>query len=373
VTAYKKLGGVWYPATRIYLKGAGVWWPTDTVYVKRNGAWYIAHNYDVTPPAAPLVSLEIVDTQSPAPGSGLAPANQGGRYIKVGVRMPSTSNDTDVRRIRVLTTYNKKMPTTPFGGTYTARAADSDPHEPWSDTHFNGFSAAPSGRSTAEWKYKRWPRNADNSTNLPAGVEHFAVWAEDFNGNWSQGTFAQITVPKRGTEAANIKVKEARFRPNATGTWSGGSFTHGRPTQATGPVRRGLFLYGNQIKDAIGSQGPATIRKAQIRLERRPDTGRPNANVYLATHKAGTAQAFSNDSSWGKPVKLGQIGKGETKWFDIPEAWYDELAKNGMKGFILLQKDPDKNDAQANDYSVMNSVNDSSRTGELHVVWAERL
>ena len=60
MTAYKKLGGVWSPASRIYVKTAGVWKPADTVYAKRNGAWYITHNYDVTPPSAPLVSLEIV-------------------------------------------------------------------------------------------------------------------------------------------------------------------------------------------------------------------------------------------------------------------------------------------------------------------------
>lgn len=105
MTAYKKLAGAWNPAQRIYVRSQGTWMPSDVVYVKRNGTWQIAHNYDVTPPDAPQISLELVDTEYWDSGVRLL-----GRYINVSVRQAATTHDTTLARIRVLSSYNGRPP-----------------------------------------------------------------------------------------------------------------------------------------------------------------------------------------------------------------------------------------------------------------------
>lgn len=360
---YKKQGDVWTPAARVYTKVDGVYRPADQVWVKYNGAWTKAHEYDVTPPPAPILNIDLVEYDG------------AGRHLVVGVS-PNVA-DPGLRRVRVLTTYMGKMPTTQYGGNYVGAPQNDSPWENWSDFYFNGFEGAQ--RDPERYYTKTWPRNATQASGIVAGPAHFAAWAEDSFGNWSPGTFRTFDVPKRDTGSGSTggiagtgtNARDKRFNVTNTGVWSGGSFSYGRPTQAKGPVRRGTFFYGGAIKDDIGKSGKAKVRKAQIRMERRDDGGAGQANLYLAYHNFGQPENFAANASWSTPVRIGRIGKGEAKWFDIPKAWYTAIEKDQLKGFILLQKDPNKADAQANDFSIMNSKADSVRTGELHVVWTE--
>jgi hypothetical protein len=354
---YKKQGDIWTPAARVYVKDANVQKPADQVWVKYNGIWTKAHEYDVTPPPAPVIVVELVEFEG------------AGRYLKVGVTL--NAPDAGLRRIRVLTSYMGKMPTTQYGGNYVSAPDATAPNEPWSDFYFNGFEG--SQRLPHELYFKTWPRSATSASGIVAGPVHFAAWAEDSFGNWSTGYFKTFDVPRRENVVGGTggNAKDKRFLAVNTGIWSGGEFSYGRPTQAKGPIRRGLFFYGGAIKDDIGKSGKAKIKKAQIRIERRNDGGTAQANVYLAYHNFGQPQNFAQNASWSTPVKLGKISKGEAKWFDIPKDWYSKIEKDEIKGFLLNHKDPDKADAQANDYSVMNSKADSVRTGELHVVWTE--
>lgn len=359
MAVYKKQGGVWTPAARVYVRDADIHKPSDEVWVKDAGVWKLAHQFDVTPPAQPDLTLTLVET------------DQNGRYIRVGVSLGGA--DPGLRRIRVLTTYNGKAPTTQYGGNYTSSPEDTSPLEPWSEFYFNGFGDV--FRDPTTLQTKTWPRNATAGSNIATGTHFFAAWAEDNFGNWSSGAFNSIVVPRRapagGIAGTGTNAKEHRFNVTNTGVFSAGQFSYGRPTQAKAPVRRGLFFYGGEIADRIGRSGRASIKKAQIRLERRNDGGAARANVYMAHHNFGQPENFAANPSWGEVKRLGMINKGESKWFDIPVSWYNALEKDGLKGFILLQKDPDRNEAQANDFSIMNSKNDSIRTGELHVVWTE--
>jgi hypothetical protein len=367
--SYLKLGGIWgVAAGRVYRKIDGVWKPTDEVYVKNGGIWRLCHEYDVTPPAVPEISLEIVDTDY-----WENHVQKSGRYIKVGVRTPGGNHDTDLKRIRVLTTYNGKSPVTYTGGKNTSTPDDDHPNEPWSGWHYNGFGGSAESRDSSVFHYKKWPRNASNQTNIPAGKEFFAAWAEDLNGNWSAGNFASIVVPKKGVDAANRVTKEARFQVNSTGSWSQERFEYGRLKQSNSPRSRGLLFYGNQIRANIGARGDPKIKKAEILVQRRNDSGTARANVYIFRHPYGAPANIGQELNHHEVIKLGGINKGEQKWFPIPNSYIELLEKDVIKGFGFWYKDPDHNQASAQDYSVFNSKDDNIRTGELHVVWQEIL
>jgi hypothetical protein len=366
--SFLKLGGIWgVPASRVYRKIDGVWKVTDEVYVKVGGVWQMCHEYDVTPPAIPELSLEIVDTEY-----WENHVRKTGRYIKVGVRTPGGTHDTDLKQIRVLTTYNNKSPTTQFGGNRITMPDDDHPNEPWMSTGFNGYNGSQRDHSEV-FHYKRWPRNAGNHTNIKAGKEFFAAWAEDLNGNWSAGNFASIVVPKKGVDAANRVTKEARFQVNSTGSWSQERFTYGRPKQANSPRSRGLLFYGNQIRANIGARGRPVIKKAEILVQRRNDTGTSMANIYIFRHPYGAPSAIGQELSHHDAIKIGQIKKGEQKWFQLPDSYIPLLEDDVIKGFGFWYKNPDHNQASAQDYSVLNSKDDNIRTGELHIVWQEIL
>jgi hypothetical protein len=367
--SYLKSGGVWgVPAGRVYRKDAGVWKATDEIYVKNGGVWQLCHEYDVTPPGIPELSLEIVDTEYWEDH-----VRKTGRYIKVGVRTPGGAHDTDLKRIRVLTTYNGKSPTTQYGGHNTSTPDDEHPNEPWSGWHYNGFGGSAESRDSSIFHYKKWPRNANNQTNIAAGIEYFAAWAEDLNGNWSAGNFASITVPKKGVDAANRVTKEARFQVNSSGSFSQEKFTYGRVKQSNSPRSRGLFFYGNQIRANIGARGRPVIKKAEILVKRRNDSGTSTANLFIFRHPYGAPSAIGLNLDHNEPIKLGTINKGESKWFDLPDSYIPKLEEDVIKGFGFDYKDPNHNQASAQDYSVLDSKDDSIRTGELHIVWQEIL
>ena len=366
--SYLKLGGIWNRADRVYRKDDGVWKPTDEIYVKDGGVWKRCHEYDVTPPPVPEISLEIVDTDY-----WENHVRKTGRYIKVGVRTPGGIPDTDLKRIRVLTTYNGKSPTTYKGQNYTSNPDEEHPEEPWSDWHYNGFGGSSKTRDSSEFKYKEWPRNASNQTNIAAGKQFFAAWAEDLNGNWSTGVFAHITVPKKGVDAANRLTKEAHFQVTATGSFTKEKFVYGQPTQSNSPRSRGLLFYGGQLKNQIGLQGKPVIKQARIRLERIKDSGTAQANVFIFRHDYGSPAAVGLDLEDHEILKLGKIGKGEQKWFDLPDTYLTKLENDVIKGFGFHFKNPNAGQASAQDYSVFRSSTDSIRIGELHVVWQEIL
>ena len=369
MSVHFKVSGAWKTVERPYTRYNGTWAPAKDVYVRRGGVWVRAYEYDVVPPSTPMLSLEVVETTYTEGGT-----KKTGRHIKVGVRSSKGTQDTDLRRIRVLTTYQGKQPTTQYGGTYVAQPADNFEGEPWSDFQYNGYSGSLKSKPTNEFQYKRWPRNATNSNTLKGGETHyFSAWAEDMNGNWSTGVHAQITVPKLGVDAPNIKVKEGRFQVFSTGSFTGGEFKGGQPIQRGNPASRGLFIYGNQVVGAIGSEGVAKIRSAQVLLKRDDDNGAPSANVYLAWSEKGSVAAINDGGPEQKGgVKIGELKKGESKWFPLPEAFRTEL-RNNLRSLVLLNKDPNKASAFADDFSVMKSAAENARSGELHVVWEEEL
>lgn len=345
---YIKVGGVWKAATRPYVKRSGVWTPVKQTYVKQAGAWTLEWTYDVTPPDPPVLALDIIDN----------------RYILVSCRLPGASNDPTLRRIRVLALPDTS-PTTQFGAGALNGNDSSYPFENWSDWYYN---IAPNGHGDSSLNtHKEYPLNPTAGTNLPGGkYYYFAAWAEDFEHNWSIGTFSRIWMPKEGVNAANVIVKEANFQANTagsitgtTGVWAG----EGQLVVRDSPRSNGIFFFHSKITDTVGQNGTPSISSAKIRLSRTNDTGQAVANVRMGWHNAISTGDF-NPSGIQEVTTLGTIQKGETKWFNLPTTWFDNY-NNGIRGFIV-QSGPG-----AADFLVLNDLETDLRNGEINLVWNE--
>jgi hypothetical protein len=369
VALYQKVNGVWTLCQRPYVQRGEVWTAVMEAHVKRSGAWVQAYEYDVTPPSPPIIGLSINEDFDTINGVKTLKS----RWIRVSVRLPGTGNDPDARLTRVLTDYAGAAPTTQFGGTYTSASDSSYPNEPWSEWRYNDYGGH---NDTSVEITKQWPRNASAGTIIKGDqTYHFKGWALDNSGNWSAATGAQISVPKNSVNVPNVVTKEARIQPNTTGSWITAGYQSGNLVQAKSPRSVGLWLFGNQITDAIGQQGEVTIKSAQIFIKRLDDTGVANANVYIFWTGIATVGGLpAPGGSLGKTniTKLGTIAKGQGKWFDLPTSFNGDLNKN-VKGMGLDWKDPVKADAFPEDYSEMASLGTSLQSGELHLVWEEAL
>jgi len=359
---YYKINGVWTKITRPYVKKKNAWVPVKETWVKRSGTWQQCYDYDIVPPDAPLLSVQLVETKY---GQG---NKKVGRHLKVGVRLPGDDHDPELRLIRVLTTYKGKAPTTQFGGNYVANPAEEFPHEPWSDFKYTGKA---SDRNSSTYQYKKWPRNAGDSSTLPAGKQYFGAWSLDDDGNWSAASIISIDIPKVGEDTENVVVKEARFSPSSGGTYKGGTFSAGNLTQANSPRSHGYYFYGTDILEAVGQQGNVTIRNAQIRLTRTNDNGDAKANVYAGWVDYGNSSGIAGGGTPTEIRLLGTLAKGQSKWFDLPAAWNGNY-KNGIRGLAFWHQDPQKVRAGSDDYSVLQSTS-GNRNGEIHLVWEEAL
>jgi len=364
--------GHWSQVQRPYVNRNGVWTAASEAWIRASGTWQKAYEYDVTPPNPPELDLQVYEDWGVDHGQKQLQS----RWLRVGVRLPGSLNDPDAKLTRVLTTYNGKAPTTPLGGTYTAAPDNSFPNEPWSEWRYNEFGPH---NDSSVLVYKEWPRNAAAGTIIKGDTDYFfGAWSLDRNGNWSVAVQQHRYIPKDSVDLPNIVVKEARFQPNASGSWAisqPSSFTSGDLLQQTGPTSTGVWFYGEQMSDSIGSQGAPTIRSAQMYIVREDDIGTAMANIYLYwTPYPTVASLPASGSSLDKHeiTKMKQLGKGEGAWFDLPTSFYPDLAAN-IKGLGLDFKDPQKASAYPNDYSVVYGVASRLRCGEVHVVWEEEL
>lgn len=362
---YVNVNGTWTPVVRPYVRKAGVWAPAMGVFSRTSGAWQQPFEYDVTPPSAPELTLTVETNSS------------GGAYILVGVRQPQTANDKDVAMIRVLVGKSGSSPSNPYpssptGATYISGSTDGYPHEPWSDYHYNDYKPYAHADTSVVIR-KKYPLNQPSSGDLAAGTYRFAAWTRDFDGNWSVATRQSIVVPKKGDP--KTIAKSARFDAAESGyylknAWHAGDLlVQGMPGV---PSANGWYFYGNRISESIGQNGTPTIKSAQILLHRTNDDGVANANIYLQRSAVGAPSASQPDTT-GSQVFVGTLAKGQSKWFDIPTAWYGDL--NKQTGAILLNhKSPDKAQANGDDYLIAEGIDTRTgviRPGELYVVWSE--
>lgn len=369
---YQKVNDVWVLCNRPYVKRNGVMVACEQAYVKRGGVWVQAYNSSFIPPDPPELTLEIIEDFNTVKGVKTLAT----RYIKVGVRLPGTTNDPDLKLIRVLSKYGGKPPTGPRGGTYTATPDKTYPGEPWSDWRYNKYGGH---GDSSNLVYKQWPPNAAAGDTIKGDEDYyFTAWSTEDEQLWSAGTAQHIHIPKDSVATANIITKEARIQPNSGGSWKNADGYHGGDLiQQKSPRSMGLWFYGNQFNDSFAvSAADTTIKSAQIFIQRDiQDTGAANANIYLFWTTYGAVSGLptvNHGLDKNETNKLGALAKGQGKWFDLPNSFYGDLKGNNIKGLGLDWKDPSKADANTNDYSRVMSIADNLRCGEIHMVWEEK-
>lgn len=363
---YRKRNGVWEECVRPYVKRNGVWTAVDEAYIKLNGVWVRAYEYDVTPPPKPEISLEIVESFS----GGQATT----RYIKVGLRIPGAQHDTDVKKIRVLSTYNGGQPTTQFGGTNHSVPDNNYPNESWSDWMYGIYGAH---KDTSNWQYKQWPVNAGAGTMITADKTfYFSAWAQDDAENWSGATHASIYVPKPTVHAPKIVTKEAYFQASGSGSFKGDTnkYVSGDLLQQGNPRSIGLYFYGPQLVDSIGSttnrKDSVTVTTAQIYIKRTNDNGQPQANMTTFWTGVGNANDLpANGPTKNEATHIGTLDKGAGQWFSLPASYRNNLNQQ-IRCIGLDYKRPGI--AQAgSDFSKVQDSYSQPDSGKLHVIWQE--
>ena len=372
MTVYVRVNGVYTAIDRPFVRVGGSYIGAKGVWVRKTDgtgtSYRQAFLWDVTPPKPPEVALQLVENRNSK--NVLI-----GRYLKVGTRLTSAANDPSARLIRVLSNYAGAAPTSFNGPTFT-QSPDADwKGEPWSEWRYNDYGPH---NDSSILGFKQWPLNATATADhlTDDKIYYFTAWALDNHGNWSVPTPAQIKVPKATKDGSNVIVKEARFQANTAGSWTSVGFQSGKLIQSDNPQprSRGLWMYGNQLSDAIGQQGTPTIRSAQIYIKREQvDSGQPVANMHLAWTPYATVgdlpQAGSGITQ-NDMKKVGTLAKGTGDWFDLPASFYGDLDKN-IKGMSLNYKDYLFAASTPADYSVVQQLADNIRCGELHVIWQE--
>lgn len=362
----------WVQCQTPFVKRNGVWVQAEQAWVKRSGAWVIAYNVSVTPPDPPEMSLEVIEDFNTVNGVKTLQS----RWIKVGVRLPGTQNDDSLKLIRVLTNYAGKPPTGVRGATYTKTPDTTYPDEPWSEWRYNRYGVH---KDSSAFYYKQWPPNYAAGQTMPGDRDYyFTAWSTEDEQLWSAGTPMKIHIPKDSIATANVITKEARIQANSSGRWRNSDGYHGGDLlQQKSPRNMGLWFYGNQFGDSFRvDPSNVTIKSAQIFVQRdAADDGAASANIYLFWTTYGTVASLptvAHGIDKNETNKIGQLAKGQGKWFNVPNSFYGDLKAGNLKGLGLDWKDPAKADANVNDYSRVMSVGDNLRCGEIHLVWEEK-
>lgn len=349
-TPYLKVDGAWVPATRPYVKRNGVWTPVREGYVKDAGVYKTFYKYDNTPPHPPELTLEIIDE----------------RYFKVGTRIPTDQGSDQVKEIRILVS-RAGYPSGPLGSGFVSKPSTGYPKEPFSSFFYNHADSDSDHGPVQDYDFKEYPPQASAQTNIASGLYYFAAWTVDFDNNWSSGVYHSITMPKAGVNARNIIVKEANFQPKSAGSTNqdGVAYTEGDVTARDSPRSNGVWFFGDQFTSSVGFQGNPTVKNASIRIARAANDGGQNtANVRLFHHNQYSFVSPFTD--FDDATVVGTLTRGETKWFDIPTAWYGLLNKS-IKGFGL------RFGSNASDTITALGQSDYIRCGEVNVVWEEAL
>jgi len=361
VGVYVKSSGGWIQKTgRPHLKVNGQWMPVKEGHVKQAGVWTEFYNYDVTPPQAPQLELTEVNPQYNYGG-----ALRLGRYINV-TTAPAVVDDT-IKRILVLVS-TSYQPSSPFDApSFISIPGAEAPGEPWSELGYNGYltSRPLTGVST-----KRFTANQADSSVLPGGTYYVSAWAQDWAGNWSDGTYDSITLTNAfDVTQTTSHVYNGRATSGGTYQASTNNYSQGDMDWTASPVRNAVWFYGTQFANAIASAPiNATITSMKVYLHRKAvDKGPQASNLYLTAHgfNSGAEIEAAHGFFLLGASHIGTLAKGEGKWFDVPASMYSSIITGGA-GLALVARTPGMTSFSQ---GTLNSVSTAVRQGEIQMTW----
>lgn len=357
-----KTGGAWVEKSgRPHLKVNGSWMPVKEGHVKRAGVWTEFYNYDVTPPQPPQLLLEEVNPQYNYGG-----ALRLGRYVNVSAA-PAVVDDT-LKRIVVLVNTNYQ-PSSPYdAASYISVAGAEAPGESWSELGYNGYLTS---RPLTSVVTKRFTANQADSTVLPGGTYYFSAWAQDWAGNWSDGTYDSISLPT-AFDVTQRSSHSYTARATLGGTYRvpTNNFVSGDMEYDISPMRHGVWFYGSQIQAAIaGAPINYEITSMQIHISRKSnDAASGNSGpLWLAPHPFLSGSHLQSTGAFiYSATNVGSIAKGEAKWFNVPQSWWAGFANGTYKGVAAVSRNPGMTSYVR---GTLKNLSDAPRMGEIQLSW----
>ena len=321
MTTYIKDAGVWKQAFP-NVKNT-VWDEASQVWVKDSGIWKLAHQRDITPPAAPSVTLSLVS----------------GRYVSVAVKASELAlSGADYDRTLVLINQGKGYPATPQSSGFVSTPDATYPFEPWSEWQFNRGSAAhPSVIATIT---KEWPPNPTASTQLPGGgYVYLGAWTRDFRGNWSSGVFKQVWVPPRPGEPTYTPTTKTKtynatwsqtFNGDTSVRFSDANLTTGYWAEFNG-VQHVVIGFPTTIMSDLKN---ATVKKVELILYNKKFYN-PTGSVRYRYHAFSGPVADSSGSGTGPFNTVNNWARGSMRVIDISGSGLTQWKTGAYRGVRL--------------------------------------
>lgn len=207
----------------------------------------------------------------------------------------------------------------------------------WSTT---AYPTSPTGGGGSGW-VTAGP-NVTVATTYPSQksgtVYYWAVFARDVSGNVSAPKLLKWTNPKI-TPPVTTVAKTGYFYTTDSGSWNGQSNywrTDNNYVYQGNYDWYGFWFYGTRISTTIGSTAK-TLTKMQIAITRVNSVHGVSgqADVYLMAHTLTAQPTGSPEATDSAAVKVGTLGRGETKTFTVPSGWYAGFLAGTYKGLGL--------------------------------------
>lgn len=174
---------------------------------------------------------------------------------------------------------------------------------------------------------------------------YISVWAVDDSLNASESLRAVVKIPPPSAPPPPQVPPLAQITYNAvtSGQWT-------RTRQAWNPnyygdlvVQAGLedyvggWFYAGKIKTALANK--AAVKKMTIRIQRANSSHGVSgaANIYLIPHKLTTVGSGKTPAlvPAATRVLVGTLGRGQTKTFNVPSAWWPHFKSGNYTGLGL--------------------------------------
>ena len=302
----KKFPDTTWKGGKLYVRTATGWKLARALYRKTSSTtWSVRENYDTSAPGQPVLVNASTD--------------QATKKVSLRLRMPT---DADVSGATLKVSSNA----------YPANERDSS-YIGNIDDLVNRKSAGP-GQDVV-WTF-----------TLPKYSTSYycSAWAVDSAGNASdrRRTVIAITPPAAAPPPSPTPIK-VTYNAVTSGAWSkvrnywNTGFYGDMVAQAGVDNHIGGWFYGGKIKAALSSK--TKITKMTIRIGRASSAHGVSgpADVYLVPHKLDAVGQGSSPAlvPAASPVKVGTLGRGESKVFNVPSAWWPHFVTGNYTGLAI--------------------------------------
>lgn len=308
MTFYVKNNGVWVNVIDAQVRTSVAWTPVQEGWVRESGIWQRFYLRDTAIPAQPFTDITELAT---------------------GFDFTITDN-----------MLGNNVSTVSYSGSGGGESFSVENQD-----------FAPGSTYTYTWAI----------TPQPSTTYTFTAYFTSATGYQSTPIVKTVNIP------ATTNYYQAYIDPVSSNTWEAGStdawLGADKPVEQGGtPQHKGCWFYGDRTDRFWG----LTVTKMQIRISRL-NTAHGVAglgNVWLGHHDNKTRP--DNQPNILDDTKVGELRRGEAKWFDVPSSWLSAFKNKNAnyRGFGLNTS----SSSDVNNIKTFSSQTDTLN-GRLYVEW----